>query len=318
VLILILASGCAKEQHVIPPEITTVGVVVITPINAICSGTVSNSGNSHLIEKGICWSTEPLPTVIDERSVDTSLQDFGYTCSISPLTSNTIYYFRAYASGEGGAAYGNELSFRTPVDLTGEKETISDIDGNLYHAIGIGSQIWTVENLRTTRLNNGTEIGLAKCFRLWSVPLVPAYCYYNSDDTNRRVYGVMYNWYTVNTGLLCPAGWHVPQESEWTILETFLGSNETAGGKLKETGNEHWNTPNTGAINVSGFTGLPGGFRDDSAIDYDLNVSSIFWTSTAFDSNAACYRSLASSSGSLFKGGFSRASGAYVRCVKNQ
>jgi len=171
--------------------------------------------------------------------------------------------------------------------------TVTDIDGNIYHPVAIGSQTWMVENLKVTRYNDGTAIPSLSENLAWSYSVTPGYCWYNNDVVNKDTYGAMYNWYTVNTGKLCPAGWHVPSDNEWTILTNYLGGLSLAAGKLKETGILHWNNPNTDATNVSKFTALPGGYRRYSdGIFFSIRDNGTYWSSTPINSYAAWSRAL--------------------------
>ena len=147
-----------------------------------------------------------------------------------------------------------------PVGL--KAQTLKDIEGNVYPAVIIGTQVWMAENLKTTKYNDGMAIPLVSDNNAWEALKTPGYCWYNNDAAaNKNRFGALYNWYTVNTKKLCPAGWHVPNDKEWTTLRTYLGGEEIAGGKLKETGTTHWTSPNTDATNQTGFTALPGGGR---------------------------------------------------------
>jgi uncharacterized protein (TIGR02145 family) len=143
-------------------------------------------------------------------------------------------------------------------------EVVLDYDGNLYNSVTIGTQTWLKENLKTTKYNDGTSVPLVTDNTAWSNLSTPGYCWYNNDIFFKNPYGALYNWYAVNTGKLCPAGWHVSTYSDWYTLETYLGGSDVAGGKLKEAGTTHWKSPNTGATNESGFTGLPGSWRANS------------------------------------------------------
>lgn len=143
---------------------------------------------------------------------------------------------------------------------------VTDIEGNSYKTIKIGTQTWMAENLKTTKFNNGTSIPLVKDSSVWIGLSTPAYCWYENDISYKNLYGTLYNWYSVctitNGGKnVCPNGWHVPDEVEWTTLYDYLGGRNKAIFKLKETGTTHWPSPNTGATNESGFTALPSGFR---------------------------------------------------------
>ncbi len=138
------------------------------------------------------------------------------------------------------------------------ENNVSDIDGNQYGIITIGSQYWMAENLKTTKLKDGTNI--APIETACSNPGNPGYAWYeNNKTTYGNVYGGLYNWYAVNSGKLCPAGWRVPSKNDWTILFNHLGGISTAGGKMKTTGTTHWQEPNNGASNESKFAALPGG-----------------------------------------------------------
>ena len=142
-----------------------------------------------------------------------------------------------------------------------DDSTVTDIDGNVYKTITIGAQVWMKENLKVTKLNDGTAIELVINDDDWGISTSPGYCWYDNDVNNKNLYGGLYNGYCVITGKLCPTGWHVPTDSEWTELSDYLGGDDVAGGKMKETGTTHWLSPNTDANNESGFTGLPGGYR---------------------------------------------------------
>ena len=125
-----------------------------------------------------------------------------------------------------------------------EPETVTDIDGNVYNTVTIGTQVWLKENLRTTKLNDGTEIPYVTSGGIWAGLSTPGYCYYDNSWSNAITYGALYNWHTVNTGKLCPTGWHVPSNEEWETLITYLGGDSLVGGKLKETGTAFWESPN--------------------------------------------------------------------------
>jgi uncharacterized protein (TIGR02145 family) len=158
-----------------------------------------------------------------------------------------------------------------------ESSVIKDGDGNVYASVKIGTQTWINENLKTTKLNDGTPIPLVTDFTEWKNSTAPAYCWYNNDkNTYGDIYGPLYNFYAVKTGKLCPKGWHVPSFDEMDNLDLFL---EGVGGKLKELGTTHWRTPNTGATDKYGFMALPGGYRDWTFFG-DIYGYGAWWTST--------------------------------------
>ena len=159
-----------------------------------------------------------------------------------------------------------------------DNNTITDADGNVYTSLTIGTQIWMKENLKTTKFNDGISIANVKDNAAWEGLTTSAYCWYNNDEATYKVpYGALYNWYAVNTGKLCPTGWHVSTYEDWSQLITHLGGDSAAGGKLKETGFAHWLDPNEGATNESGFTALPGGMRGKIAF-WNTGIYGGWWS----------------------------------------
>ena len=162
-------------------------------------------------------------------------------------------------------------------------KTITDIDGNVYHTIIIGTQVWLTENLKVKHFRNGDSIPNITIETQWNNLQTGGYCDYNNNPTNSITYGRLYNWFAVNgTRKITPIGWHIPTEAEWTVLIDYLGGDSIAGGSLKDTGFIHWNKPNTGATNVSGFTGLAGGYHDYlNGLEYvDIGNYGYWWSST--------------------------------------
>ena len=196
---------------------------------------------------------------------------------------------------------------------------VNDADGNTYKVVKIGDQVWMAENLKTTRYNDGTAIPYVTDASAWINLTSPAYCWYNNDIGNKSVYGALYTWYTVKTGKLCPSGWHVPTDAEWTILENHLGGSTVAGGKLKETGTEHWINPNTDATNESGFTARPGGWRDGfHAGSANLGYIGIWWSSLENTPDAPWFRKIYNSYGIIERPSPGDPSfGLSVRCLKD-
>ena len=158
---------------------------------------------------------------------------------------------------------------------------MTDIDGNIYKTVKIGTRIWMAENLKVTRYNDGEEIPLTKDADVWRNLVTGAYCWYNNDETSfKDTYGALYNGYTMDAGKLCPLGWHVPEAEDWKELGEFLGDSAKAGGKLKEAGTTHWLSPNKGADNSSGFTALGTGIRYFEGTYASILSYSAIWSST--------------------------------------
>lgn len=199
-----------------------------------------------------------------------------------------------------------------------EAQTVSDIDNNTYNTVGIGTQTWMKENLKTTKYNDGTTIPEIKDSSIWIYLKTPAYCWNENKISNKTTYGALYNWYAINTGKLCPSGWHVPTETEWETLIAFLGGKEIAGGKLKESGTIHWASPNGGADNSSGFTALPSGFRDSDFYGTfhspKIGMDGYWWA----DTDTATYYYLNSVNSRIFiDDNDNKSYGISVRCIKD-
>ena len=203
------------------------------------------------------------------------------------LTGSTPYIgMLAFGSHKLSLQKGNE-KIEKNIEIKQDGETtfvlslkpqlVTDADGNIYHIVTIGTQTWMVENLRTTKFNDGTAIPNITDNKTWQGLNSPGVCSYDNTSNYNMIntYGLLYNWYSVNTAKLAPKGWHVPTDAEWKTLTEYLGGNSVAGGKLKEVGTTHWYSPNTGADNSSGFTALPGGYRD-----YDGTFSRVGYTAT--------------------------------------
>ena len=172
-----------------------------------------------------------------------------------------------------------------------DENTISDIDGNFYKIVKIGTQVWTAENLNVSHYRNGDIIPQVKYPDEWSKLTTGAWCYYNNDSENSKTYGKLYNWYAVNDPRgLAPEGWHIPTNAEWKQLEDYLGGEKIAGGKLKAT--TLWESPNKGATNESGFTAIPGGYRFFDGYFNNVGNYGYFWSSSEFFSDFAWFRYL--------------------------
>ncbi|MFA6571574.1 MAG: FISUMP domain-containing protein, partial [Bacteroidota bacterium] len=184
--------------------------------------------------------------------------------------------------------------------------------------VWIGTQIWSCTNLAVTTYRDGSTIPQVTDPTAWSNLTTGAWCYYNNDPSMGPIYGKLYNWYAVNDPRgLAPTGWHVPSEAEWTTLTTYLGGESVAGGKLKETGYTHWQSPNTGATNESGFSALPGGYRNEGGTFADIGLRDDWWSSTEYLATTAWYSWVNYSNATLSRDRTIKGYGFSVRLIKD-
>ncbi len=283
------------------PELTTAIVTGIGLTAAASGGNITFDGDAAVTARGVCWGTAPDPDVSGDHSVDGSGPGV-FSSSLTGLTEGTLYYVRAYATNAAGTSYGNQVMFSTYVP---------DVDGNSYRTVLIGTQLWMAENLRTTKYNNDIPINYHSDWR----SVIPEYAWYNNNIAYKEPYGALYNYPAVNSGNLCPAGWHVASDQEWSALADYAGGLAVAGGKLKETGTVHWVAPNTGATNEYGFTLLPAGATQQWATGFvSMGTGTCIWTS-----DQTITRSASNDRVELVRSvGYNDWVKNSVRCIKNQ
>lgn len=195
------------------------------------------------------------------------------------------------------------------------ENTVTDIDGNIYNVVSIGPQCWIKENLKTTRLNDGTSIPEISDQNLWLTSTGSARCYYDNDVNNLNTYGYLYNWETINSSAgICPNGWHVPTDADWDLLLATLDYSE-AGGYMNSASNL-WNPPNSFGTNSSGFSAEPGGMRNDFGDYSDKGAQAVFWSASE-ENNQGRARRIFDNHQSLFDFAMPKTNGAYCRCVRD-
>ncbi|MHC1774890.1 MAG: FISUMP domain-containing protein [Lentimicrobium sp.] len=282
------------------PTVTTDTVTNITETSAISGGEVVSQGSSAVISRGVCWNTAPQPVISDTCSTDGSGAG-SFTSTINGLTKNSIYYVRAYATNDGGTAYGNEFSFTAsgsiipvPGPCPGIPVVTDPRDGQEYPTVQIGNQCWMKKNM--------------------NYPVGDSWCY-DGESSNCGTYGRLYTWESALSA--CPTGWQLPGNNDFGILISYLGGE--AGGMLKEEGFAHWLAPNTGATNLSGFTALPGGFRMNNGSFNSIKARASFWSSTEAQPSSplAFYLYLTNSDATLYNYSNDKTYGFSVRCLKN-
>jgi uncharacterized protein (TIGR02145 family) len=191
--------------------------------------------------------------------------------------------------------------------------------GGNYPVVWICCNPWMTKNLDVSTYRNGDPIPQVSIGESWAALTTGAYCYYNNDSTTyAAIYGKLYNWYAVNDPRgLAPEGWHIPSDFEWTTLSNCLGGNTKAGGLMKEIGTTHWTAPNTGATNLSNFTGLPGGYRSDVGTFLSIGDFGHWWSSTQGAPAIAWSRNLNYNDTGLNGAGANLRTGFSVRCVRD-
>jgi len=306
------------------PSVTTVAISGVTSTGASTGGDVTSDGGSAVASRGVAYSLLTNPTILGNITTDGSGVG-SFVSTLTGLNSNTQYHVRAYALNSAGTAYGNEVTFTT-LPFLGQPcpgtPTVSDIDGNIYNTVKIGNQCWTQSNLKVSRYRNGDTIPTGLNDAQWVSTTSGAYAIYDNDSVNDILFGKLYNHYAVTDSRgLCPTGWHVPSNQEWTTLETFLGGSSVAGGALKSTATQPtlggWFSPNTGATNSSGFSAGPGGQRFRLG-DFRSVGNNGFWWSSSLSTPPTWVRNLNFDYGGIVRNDyFNRPYGFSVRCLKD-
>jgi len=262
-----------KTKRSTLPVITTSIVTDIAETTATSGGNISFDGGTPITARGVCWSTSTNPTILNSKTVN-GVDTGTFISNITNLRASTIYYVRSYATNKVGTNYGNQVSFKFQL-------TVNDIDGNIYSVVTIGTQRWMVENLKTTKYNDGASIPLIYDSYSWIYASTAGYCWLNNNSNTKNSNGAIYNFYAASNGKLAPIGWHVATQVDYNTLVTYLGGYQIAGSKLKETGNSNWFNLNSDATNSSGFTAIPSGYRTITNGDFmNSNIWGVFWSST--------------------------------------
>lgn len=207
-------------------------------------------------------------------------------------------------------------------------DTITDVDGNVYHTLIIANQVWLKENLKTSRLKDGTAIPIVTVNSDWANLTAGAYCWYNNDSNLKDLYGALYNWHAVNTGKLCPTGWHVPDDTEWKELEKALGMSQADADDLDWRGTNVgsklagdatlWTDgtlENDAEFGSSGFSAFPGGYRFSPGAFLCMGDYGLWWTATEYSSIFVWSRYIGSDYSKVFRWYDDKGHGYSVRCI---
>jgi uncharacterized protein (TIGR02145 family) len=297
-------------------QVETTTATSVTSDYAVLGGMIGFDTEVSIRFRGICWGLSPQ---LDTTQNKKAGQEKGpYTVFASCLSPNTKYYFQAFAVSENGFIFFGEVKEFTTLQGAGP---VSDVDGNIYQTVQINTQVWMKENLKTTRYRDGTSLKTGLSDSAWSHNTSEgAFAIYGNNPQNDQTYGKLYNWYAVaDPRGLCPAGWHVPSDAEWTTLRQYLEKDRVdAGGQLKAV-SALWASPNAGASNLSCFTALPGGYRYGFDAEYkDLGRVAKWWTSTPNGFTFAWYREVRYDLSGMGRLTFNYLQdGLSVRCIKD-
>lgn len=295
------------------PTVTTNPVTNVNVTAATSGGNVTQDNGSAVTDRGVCWNTSGNPTISGSRTSSGSGTG-SYSINITGLNNGTVYYVRAFATNNIGTSYGEQLRFST---------SIEDIEDNVYRTVLIGTQLWMQSDLKTTRYNTGGSIPNITESADWITMTTPGYCWYENLSSYGATYGILYNWYTVATGNLCPSGWHVPTDTEFKTMELYLGVSageiDLTDWRGSDQGSEMKSSTGWDGTNASGFSALPGGYRRaDSGNFYALGVLTYWWTASEYDGSTATYRLLENGYSGIFRNATSKRGGKFIRCIKNQ
>jgi len=291
---------------------TLTGTITASGVTSIISYTGGNGG-AHNGQRVKSTGVYGLTATLQAGTFANGNGNLTYTITGRPATRGTA----SFALNIGG------MTCTVTRAVTQYGSDITDIEGNSYKTVYIGTQQWMGENLKTAKYNDGTTIQNVTDNAQWAKLTTGAWSYYKNDAANNTKYGKLYNWYAVipNNKNVCPSGWHVPTDAEWAVLTNYLDG-LTAGGKMKEVGTTNWISPNTDATNTSLFTGLPGGARDYYGNYSGIGLNGNWWSSTEDDSQIlyvlyARYLNMSNKIGSARRSYFEKKSGFSVRCLRD-
>jgi uncharacterized protein (TIGR02145 family) len=323
--VVLIFTGCKKKEEAISGDavVNTTSASLIGQNWATMSGSINAAGGTYKIAFVYDTTTEYRFSAIADPDTATGSKYTTVNSNLTGLKAGTTYYYKVVAVTSADTTFGDEETFTTTnpgksiisfnSGLT--YGSVTDADNNVYKTIIIGTQTWMAENLKTTRFNDGTDITFTPDATDWAGLSIAGYCWYNNDSV---AYGALYNWYTASKSNICPSGWHVPTDEDWTILSNFVGGENVAGEKLKEPGTTHWLTTDISTANEAGFTALPGGYRFAEGTYGNIRRYGYWWSSTESSASQAFCMNILSTDSNFNRTSSSKNSGFSVRCLKDQ
>jgi len=325
-----------RQPQIILPTVTTALVSGITETTAICGGDVTDDGGTQVTGRGIVWSSVQNPTLDLNEGFTMDGEGLGeFNSNLTGLSPNTGYFVKAYAKNSKGIAYGEQIQFTTLNTNTFVcgTSTINDNDGNIYNTVLINNQCWMQENLKTTTYSNGIPIPNVTDGSNWSNLTSGAYAWYSNSITWKDLYGAIYNGYAVNNeNGLCPNGWRVPADVEWTQLTDFIGGlysanklkscrqvNSPIGGECNTFEHPRWDSHSIQyGTDDYNFAALPGGYRIYTGGFHLLGIDSYWWSSTESNPSNNYIRILNYNTNTVTRTTYGKKNGYSVRCVMDE
>ena len=311
------------------PTVTTLSATNLTVTSVTLNGSVNANYLSTVVTFEYGTTTSYGSTISATQSPVTGNTNASVSADISGLTTGTIYHYRIKAVNSLGTTYGSDLTFTT-VPLG----TVTDVDGNIYNTITIGNQVWMKENLKTTKYSNGDLIGTTTPATLnITSENAPKYQWsYDGNENNVATYGRLYTWYAVTDSRnVCPTGWHVPTDAEWTTFTSYLTNNgygyagngmDIAKSIAAKSGWTTWAVAGTTgndqtSNNSSGFTALPGGYRINNGVFIFIGEIAYWWSTFESNTVGTYTRSMNFNFSEVYRDLYYKQSGCSVRCLKD-
>ena len=325
--LVLFVCTCEKSEPIKQIVIETGSIIDTSSTTVTVTGNIIDMGEG-ITTYGHMAATDNAFTVNVKRSSLSNPSNTGiYTSTITDLVPNTFYYVRAYATNSQETAYGSQVTFTTLLDAPVTGTFTDNRDGQEYNWVKIGNQVWMAENLAYLPSVNPPSSGSFTSLYYYVYGYEGTSVSTAKATTNYTTYGVLYNWPAAINGAasssanpsgvqgVCPSGWHLPSDAEWSELTDYLGGEGVAGGKLKEVGYDHWYSPNEGATNESSFTALPEGFRSDGMFNY-IGYDGSWWSATE-GGTGAWYRDLYYDDAGVSRSNDYKEDGFSVRCVRD-